>query len=520
MSDIAITLSGAGSGAITSPTSVNITYALNSVPTAVLSLDPSDSSILCDIDANRRKPVNIDVRTKNGGIKFSGVYDGVSLSQGYGGMNYSAVVKSKFQTLMELYPIYPGVSPMGTSPYERASPLIMSTGDAEGSDGTPLSRFIQLDSSGMTIIQLYIGMIEKMIDFGVNLSDRTTHMLPTLNPVTELLKNYDKKTLQLEQALIKAVSTKYTDKYFNKGNIQFSTLAYISTHLIGNDSTLWGALVGCLNELGCNLVIGNTTAYIVPENNFIALPRKGVPSVGKLGASDGVNIAYPADYNGLTLNDNGFMDIGNCFIYTGDSQQGGQAGADSARGLGSYSDPKKKSDGVLFLPASSMWNTEVLSSADLACSETNKAVSSDKPYVGKPVSKTDLYKSKKTSMQKIKDRWNKDNKQLFDTWAQLLYYQNKFTDRSGSINMDFNPNWAPGSSALIYTKYPGVYIDCFVTSVTHSINLQPNGSSATTTVNFQSARINSSYSMPSDPFYNYDVGDMKSFQNDFLSDIT
>ena len=520
MSDIAISLSGDGAGAITSPTSINITYALNSVPTAVLSLDPSNSGILCDVDANRRKAVVIKVSTKSGCLNFNGVYDGVSMSQSYGGMSYSAVVKSKFQTLMELYPVYPGVSPMGTSPYERVSPLIMTAGDASGTDGTPLSTFIQSPSADKTIIQVYIDMIEKMIDFGVNLSDRVTNMIPTTNPVTDLLKGYDKKTLQKEQDLIAAVSTQYTDGYFNKGNIQASTLQYIATHLIGNDSTLWGALVGCLGELGCNLVIGNNTAFIVPENNFIALPRHGTPSVGKRGSTDGINIAYPADYNGLNINDNGFMDIGNCFIYTGDSQEGGQAGPDNARGLGRYSDPKKSSDGVLFLPATGIWLNEVLSAADLACTETNKAVSGGKPYLQALVTKEDLYKSKQTTMQKIKDRWNNDSKQLYDNWAQLLYYQNKFSDRSGSINMDFNTNWVPGASALIYTKYPGVYIDCFVTSVTHSINLQPNGSSATTSVNFQSARINSSYSMPYDPFYNYDAGDMKDFQGTFLGDIS
>jgi hypothetical protein len=84
-----------------------------------------------------------------------------------------------------------------------------------------------------------------------------------------------------------------------------------------------------------------------------------------------------------------------------------------------------------------------------------------------------------------------------DQWAQLRYCQLKYTDRMGGIGMLFNPNCSPGAIGTIYLRAPGVYIDYFVTEVSHEIRLGvPDHGSATTNIGFNCGRMGMYQSAP------------------------
>ena len=79
-----------------------------------------------------------------------------------------------------------------------------------------------------------------------------------------------------------------------------------------------------------------------------------------------------------------------------------------------------------------------------------------------------------------------------DQWAELRYYQLKYTDRMGGLGMLFNPNCAPGAVGTAYLRAPGVYIDFFVTEVVHEIRLSaPDHGQAATHIGFNCGRMGS-----------------------------
>ena len=83
-----------------------------------------------------------------------------------------------------------------------------------------------------------------------------------------------------------------------------------------------------------------------------------------------------------------------------------------------------------------------------------------------------------------------NRKQFVKDWAELRYYQLKYSDRLGSYSRVFNPNVAPGCVGSIYLREPGAFIDHFVTQVVHEIHLHaPSGGTAMTQVSFNCGRL-------------------------------
>ena len=105
-------------------------------------------------------------------------------------------------------------------------------------------------------------------------------------------------------------------------------------------------------------------------------------------------------------------------------------------------------------------------------------------------------------------------------YAETKFYQARFLDRHGSITMDFNPNWVPGTGGTLYIRETGLTVAFYVESVTHRIDLSPpaNGS-AITVVNFSCGRMGKEpRGTTKDEYLGYDLGKEKAIQSAFISD--
>ena len=109
-----------------------------------------------------------------------------------------------------------------------------------------------------------------------------------------------------------------------------------------------------------------------------------------------------------------------------------------------------------------------------------------------------------------------------DNYAQLMFYKARYTDRVGSITLEYSPNWCPGTVGTLYTRKPGVFLDYFVQRVRHRISLSaPNQGTAITTVEFNCGRLgNNNVSVAEDPLYKYGYSGAQKIQSAFVGDIS
>jgi hypothetical protein len=76
--------------------------------------------------------------------------------------------------------------------------------------------------------------------------------------------------------------------------------------------------------------------------------------------------------------------------------------------------------------------------------------------------------------------------QIFEDYAQYEYYRRRYCERSGTVNMAFNPYVLPGFPGVIFDKdESGMDIFMYITGVSHNLNAQ---GSMTTTVSFSFSR--------------------------------
>jgi hypothetical protein len=116
---------------------------------------------------------------------------------------------------------------------------------------------------------------------------------------------------------------------------------------------------------------------------------------------------------------------------------------------------------------------------------------------------------------------NNDMAEAISAYAETKYYQAKYYDRMGSLNMDFNPKWVPGTGGTLYVRATGVMLSFYVTSVTHRIDTSaPNHGNASTTVNFCCGRIGSGpEGVSADRYLGYDAGKESGIQGSYVGDM-
>ena len=113
-------------------------------------------------------------------------------------------------------------------------------------------------------------------------------------------------------------------------------------------------------------------------------------------------------------------------------------------------------------------------------------------------------------------------KDMLDNYAEQKFLQVRYGDRQGSMTLSFNPNWVPGASGTLFIRSTEMFLEFYVTSVTHRVDLSPpaNGS-AITTINFNCGRMGKqTIGVSKDEFLGYDGKKEKDFQKKFIADIT
>jgi hypothetical protein len=120
---------------------------------------------------------------------------------------------------------------------------------------------------------------------------------------------------------------------------------------------------------------------------------------------------------------------------------------------------------------------------------------------------------------KMRDRYKKTGSVL-DDYAQSVLYQARYGDRTGSVTMEFNPNWVPGTGGSIFIKETKTYIHFNVTAVTHTISTAaPNTGTAITSVSFNCGRVGSSPSgLSSYKYFGYDSGKENGIKGSYIGD--
>jgi hypothetical protein len=132
------------------------------------------------------------------------------------------------------------------------------------------------------------------------------------------------------------------------------------------------------------------------------------------------------------------------------------------------------------------------------------------------------HKEKRVAKDKKKTKTYEDIlHEILENYAETKFYQVRYADRQGTITMDFNTDWVPGTSGTLYIRETGMFIAFYVTSVTHRIEISaPSNGSATTVVNFCCGRMGyKPVGVDKDKYLGYDLDKEKDIQKKFLSDI-
>lgn len=499
------------------PIGATIQYGLNMVPQAVIQLDANHLGLLCNFEPYRRTNATLYIDTIEGCLRFDGLIDGLSFFQGAGSLQAELVLKSKFQILMEMYPRMPGFHPTSISVFNRIATLKINA------SGAPNNIMPTMDLSS----KLSFDMNTTVVDFfkramSASLKAQQDLMLRAntgqdLQDLIEVSQEVAAIKIPIALQLIDAIDTSPTDKMLITASDPM-ILEAILKHVQNSTGTLLEDFMLKLSHYGCALVIGNNKAFIIPESGFLQVPHNLV-GVGKVATT--VNTIYPAEYDSVSFSDGGYVDIKAIYAV---SDENVTILTEKLKGeLGKFIDFNSQGGikTISFPDYVSLGLTYSLAKNNLTCRD-------------RIANRTCTVKGQITE-QAIKNQYNEnyrkrvlasnDLKQKFlDNWAQMKYLQTKYTDRAGSINSIFSPNWAPGAVGTLYTRHPGTFMDFFVHSVTHRFNIgPPNTGTATTTIGFNCGRMGASTvsaGMDRILLFDYDYTDARAFSNAFVTDVT
>jgi hypothetical protein len=552
-SDVTLTVDLPG----VTPTGVSINFTAGAVPVCTVDLAPAppetikisgaSQGILSSPDRYKRiLDVSVDVSVKshtgNGEpttrtLSWSGLFDGLSVGNTVGANTYQAVLKGKAQTLLELTTMTPGLTPTSVNIYR--SPFFSIVGNAEHPD-QEAERFWgskQFTSAGnidptANPFKYYIDWMKYILRLQRDEYFRWIGTAKTLNTdilVTQLYssekyKRAVNKGLALLDAIdISAVDSGAVSRLQSSQPLVNSTLRDLFHQ---GPSTLLENLMNFLSFMGCTLVCGASKLYVVPERSCI---KQSHTPPGKAVVSSKPNVANPADYNGYVYNDNGYKDI-MAVVLSNPTPLTGQVFAKPTHEnslTAYYKDPGEitQASGVLIINAHPFLLYTPNSEACYSDAKKYKlnADSSKKAFYSEPkkFGVDENKESHHTRAVKKENSYYDILKDVATNYAQTKFYQARYADRQGTITLDFNPNWVPGASGNLYVRETGMFIDFFVESVTHRIDMTaPAGGSAITVINFSCGRLGSTpIGVDQDKFLGYNAGKESSFINSFISDI-
>jgi len=554
-SDVTLTLTGLDG---VTPIGVTVHYAAGGVPVATVDLAPASAGvikiqgkptgILEDVDAQKRQrdiTVDISVKTFTGQIgerktstlKFVGMLDGLTIGNVVGGNTYQAVLKNKAQRLLEITTLTPGLHPASINVYKV--PLWGVTTDPDQGDNNAVRSWAAIEGGGevdfsKSPIEVYTEIMkwiitqqeekwrnylqdEKLTDGNfpfAKIYDDPRYK-KALNEAKELFKNVD------YSAVIDGSAKNCTPA---KGLV----MEQMGKIFASGPNILLENYMNFLAYLGCTLIFSNTKIFVVPVNSVI---NQEYTPPNKRQLQDRPNVAYPADYNSYMYNDTGYRDIASVVVtlegYTGGTYIGSLA---FERGAAvHYTAPQEQSNasGVLVVNANPfMMLSDTAPIAEDAQEGRQKFDQSDEsmmPDIGEL--QYSSYLGQISSMlgeseQKKKTVYKDYLKDTLKNYAETKFYQERFHDRRGSITLDFNPDWVPGTSGSLYIRETEMFIAFYVTEVTHRVEMSPaNSGSAITIVNFCCGRMGvEPLGVEKDEYLGYDLDKEKAVQKAFIED--
>lgn len=500
-------------------TGASIVLQVGAVPYASVTLRPggeganvSGGGTFPDIDARRRaslETLEIAVRIRKGDssgeanrtFNFEGYLDGYSVSNVVGGNSYQAILKHKAQSLLELTTIMPGLYPTSTNIYKIASHSITTTAQGEESESVKLWNRLASYEEVLKLppIKAYVAFlkviiktqqkgwesfagVDKMISGNNAFKDifEAPSYKKNLESCLQLLNklNYDACEGEIDNLVSAGITLEGMRRAFTEG----------STIFLEN-------LLGFLSTLGCSLIFGKDETYIVPINSVLKQePYKPGPGV----LSTAVNKAGPADYNGYSFQDIGYRDVNSVILIAADYVGGSTyaAGKFDTGVITCFAAPAQEAKGSgVYVVRAHPWMA--LSTTAPAGTDARKgkidldgenSLYDKKQSFAAAVTETGKAYSE-VAQTKEKAIAEKPGKFL-KNYAETKYYQARFTDRQGTITLDFNPKWAPGTGGILYVRKTEMFLHFYVHTVTHTVEHTPPAvGSALTIISFNCGRF-------------------------------
>ena len=489
------------------PTGVTIKYGINMVPYAMLDLTPRDLALVCDIEKWRRTPVKIRIESKLGCMTFRGLIDGLSLSQSVGDMRMQLIIKSPFQVMHELNPKLLGYHSAGVDFTRRVESLTQ-----ERNENNLVSLKYAVGSSisvdlNKPLFEGIIAILNAIVDSQVGwqlTQARTGKSAEAAVLAAEALRTTH---LKMAKVLLARVDTSFVPTQLTLAD--YFTTNWVLEAICETRTNMYDLLLSLLEIVGCSLVIGNDRAFVVPSSGF--LQQSHQQTINFRDFSKAPNVLYPSQYNNVSFSDNGYRDVSGVYIQSDDrnitqidgffqdKQAGGKGGiiGESMPYVISFNNASLRAAKYKELTDSlgdaTQPHTAVDTSVGTPTSEEEQHAALLKTVDSEAVVAEAKQRAQDASLQEAYDTMTR----FANEWAKLRYYQLKYTDRMGGISTMFNPNFAPGAVGSVYLRSPGVYIDYFVTEITHDIRVSaPDSGSALTTVNFNGGRMGAIKSAP------------------------
>lgn len=554
-----ITLTVLGLEGVT-PTGVTIHYAAGGIPTATVDLAPAGPNVikiegkpvgvLENVDARKRKnDITIDItvdtftgeigKRKTSTLQFTGLLDGLTIGNLVGGNTYQAVLKHKAQGLLELTTLTPGLHPASINVYRI--PMWGMTYDPDQSDNKAVRSWAAIQGGSdidfdRSPVEVYTDVMKWIISKQESGWREYLQYEKLASGDFPFSKIFDdpryKKSLKSAKELFDSVDYSAV----TKGSIKKCTakkglvMKALGNMFASGPTVLLENYMNFLAQIGCTLIFSNTKIFVVPVNSVIN-QEYTPPEKRKL--QDKPNVAYPADYNSYVYNDTGYRDIGSVVVttegYTGGAYIGGLSYERGA--TVHYTAPQEVShaSGVLVVHAHPFMMLSDTAPITDDTTESRKEFDESDNSMMPDIEdlKYSSYVSDLTSMvgegEKKKQGVLKDYlTSTLENYAQTKFYQERYHDRRGSITMDFNTEWVPGTGGSLYIRETEMFIAFYVTDVTHRIDMSPPSTgSAVTIVNFSCGRMGTKpVGVAKDEYLGYDLDKEQAIQKAFIEDTS
>lgn len=518
----------------TAVSGITMSYSYNTIPVASLTLaapyiEEVASSFLEDPDqfkqSTRDSPVDINLNCKTGTISFSGAFDGLSFSQSPGGFNHSAIIKSKFQAMHEVYPKFPGIDPTSVLPFKR-SPTTEWQDDSEETNKLFRSPLEEVNPNDKTIVEFFIELIRAAI-LAQQQSQSISAVDTDLCPLFKLLQD-EAYVKSIDKAL--ELLDKVDISYVKDTDVSGATgMDYLINLVINAHDTLWDTLEQGLQSLGCIMLPAKDTLYVIPAANFLKMNGTYEPADKEIATTP--NHAYPGDYSNFSINDVPYRNLRACFVVPKISDPSTTMWSYETQNLGIYPADGDtggvKDDGstgilIVNAPDYLMRNMNGLYAKN---SDVQKEIQGESTSWAGP--KVDTPEKFQEQMKKQVEEFKEEQgtfKEALDKYAKLRFMQEKYQERGGTITMQFKPSWVPGTTGFLFSRHPNLFYHFYVTNVTHTVSMSGGSvGTAITSVSFISCRYAGSGDAVNGSdeadLFNYDPAKMEELQNAWLSDV-